>query len=100
MDLRFSFKKVMELEEIIGVLAGVFTTFAVLPQIGRAIKTREVKDVSPYMFVILCLGVGLWTYYGILKSDWPIIVTNGISLILNSVMLYILVTSKKDKSEK
>ena len=86
----------MEVEEIIGILAGVFTTVAVLPQIAKAIKTRKVKDVSPYMFVILCLGVGLWTYYGILKRDWPIIITNGISFILNGVMLYIVLTTKKE----
>ena len=40
----------MQEEEIIGIVAGVLTTFAVLPQIVRAVKTREVKDVSPYMF--------------------------------------------------
>lgn len=85
----------MELEEIIGILAGVFTTLAVLPQIFKAIKTREVKDVSPYMFVVLCLGVGLWTFYGILKTDWPIILTNGISFILNGIMLYIILISTK-----
>lgn len=85
----------MELEEIIGVLAGVFTTLAVLPQIFKAIKTREVKDVSPYMFVVLCVGVGLWTFYGILKIDWPIILTNGISFILNGIMLYIILSSAK-----
>lgn len=90
----------MELEEIIGVLAGVFTTIAVLPQIMRAIKTRKVKDVSPYMFIILCLGVGLWTVYGFLKWDWPIILTNGISFILNGVMLYIVLTSKHKEERK
>lgn len=84
----------MNFEEIIGILAGVFTTIAVTPQIVKAIKTRKVKDVSPYMFFILCLGVGLWTVYGILKLDWPIILTNGISFILNGIMLVILLTQK------
>lgn len=84
----------MTFEEIIGILAGVLTTVAVLPQIIKAIKTREVEDVSPYMFIILCCGVGLWTVYGILKEDWPIIVTNGISFILNSIMLYIVIGNK------
>ncbi|TDU40455.1 MtN3 and saliva related transmembrane protein [Gelidibacter sediminis] len=84
----------MTFEEIIGILAGVLTTVAVLPQIIKAIKTREVEDVSPYMFIILCCGVGLWTVYGILKEDWPIIVTNGISFVLNSIMLYIVIGNK------
>lgn len=83
----------MTLEEIIGIVAGVLTTVAVLPQIIKAIKTRAVEDVSPYMYIILCCGVGLWTVYGVLKMDWPIIVTNGISFILNGIMLYIVLRS-------
>lgn len=86
----------MEFEEIIGTLAGVFTTLGVLPQIIKAIKTKKVNDVSPMMFVVLCLGVGLWTVYGFLKMDWPIILTNGISFILNGFMLYIIITQKKE----
>lgn len=85
----------MELEEVIGIIAGVLTTLAVLPQIIKAVKTGKVKDVSPYMFLILCLGVGLWTVYGIMKIDWPIIVTNGISFVLNGTMLYIVIGSSK-----
>ena len=86
----------MELVEIIGIAAGVLTTVAVLPQIIKAVKTKKVADVSPFMFFILCLGVGLWTVYGGMKSDWPIILTNGISFILNGIMLYIILTQEKD----
>lgn len=89
----------MGLEEVIGVLAGVFTTLGVLPQIIKAVRTKKVKDVSPLMFVVLCIGVGLWTVYGILKMDWPIILTNGISFLLNAYMLLIIVTQKKDEGE-
>jgi len=85
----------METEEIIGIAAGIFTTIGVLPQIIKAIKSKKVDDVSPYMFVILCVGVGLWTVYGIMKVDGPIIITNGLSFVLNGIMLYIVVTQKK-----
>ena len=86
----------MELEPIIGALAGLFTTIAVLPQIIKALRTKKVEDVSPWMFVTLCLGVGLWTIYGFLKSDLPIILTNGISFILNSIMLYLAIAKKNN----
>lgn len=87
----------MDFEEIIGTLAGVFTTLGVLPQIIKAIRTKKVSDVNPLMFIVLCIGVGLWTVYGILKMDWPIIVTNGISFLLNACMLFIIITQKKDE---
>jgi len=86
----------MQTVEIIGSLAGLFTTIAVLPQIVKAIKTRRVEDVSIFMFAILCLGVGLWTVYGVIKDDLPIIITNGISFILNGIMLVIILNQPKD----
>jgi len=77
----------MSYVEIIGSLAGICTTVAVIPQIIKAFRTKEVDDVSPFFFVILLVGVGLWTYYGFLKNDWPLIVTNGVSFLLNGTML-------------
>lgn len=90
----------MNFDDIIGTAAGIFTTIGVLPQIIKALKTREVKDISPYMFIILCIGVGLWTVYGIIKVDWPIIITNGISFILNATMLSIIISQKKKPKVK
>ncbi|AFL82560.1 hypothetical protein Aeqsu_3125 [Aequorivita sublithincola DSM 14238] len=84
----------MQFEQIIGILAGLFTTLAVLPQIIKALKTKSVDDVSPIMFITLCIGLGLWTVYGFLKEDLPIIITNGISFILNSFMLILSITSR------
>lgn len=80
----------MEFKEVIGLLAGVFTTIAAVPQIIKAWNTKEVKDVSPWMFVVLILGVGLWTVYGVILQDYPIILTNGISTFLNATMLVLI----------
>jgi MtN3 and saliva related transmembrane protein len=80
----------MDWVNVIGVTAGVFTTAAVIPQIVKAWKTKEVKDVSLGMFVVLLTGVSLWTIYGFLKNDLAIILANGISVLLNAFLLYIL----------
>ncbi|QLE02852.1 SemiSWEET transporter [Galbibacter sp. BG1] len=80
---------------VIGWLAGIFVTIAVIPQILKAIKTGNVNDISPFFFIQLVIGVLLWVIYGIMKSDWPIIITNGVSLTLNSYMLIIYFTNKK-----
>lgn len=78
-------------EDILGLAAGICTTVAVIPQIKKAWKTKKVKDVSPGMFMILMTGVALWVVYGIIKNDLPIIATNGVSLALNSVMMYLMI---------
>lgn len=75
---------------VLGLVAGVCTTAAVVPQIWKAWKTKKVKDVSPGMFLVLITGLALWTVYGIIQNDLPIIITNGVALALNSLMLYLL----------
>jgi len=74
--------------EILGLVAGGFTTAAVVPQLWKTWKTKEVDDVSPGMFLVLLTGLALWLAYGIIKSDLPIIATNGTALALNSLMLF------------
>ncbi len=86
----------MTIETLIGILAGTFTTLAVVPQLIKSWRTKKVMDVSPIMFSILILGVGLWVVYGFLKEDIPIMVTNGISFVLNFSMLILMVLYKSE----
>jgi len=87
----------MKSVEVIGLIAGFCTVAAVIPQITKAIKTKEVNDVSPIMFSVLCVGVGLWVVYGVIKNDLAIILTNAISLMLNLMMLILVFFFKKEK---
>lgn len=80
----------MEWTDVLGLVAGICTTVAVVPQIKKAWQTKKVEDVSPGMFSILILGVFLWVIYGITQKDMPIIVTNGVSMALNGVMLFLM----------
>lgn len=88
----------MNLVDIIGILAGICTTVAVLPQIIKAWKTKEVKDVSKGMFAVLITGLALWVVYGLFKKDWPIIVTNAVSLGLNGFMMFLMIRYNKSKN--
>ncbi|MGY3213097.1 SemiSWEET family sugar transporter [Mucilaginibacter sp. HD30] len=77
----------MELIEIIGFTAGICTSAAAIPQVIKTVKTKQAKDISPVMFVIMLTGNCLWVYYGVDKSDLPIIVTNLITVVLDISML-------------
>lgn len=85
----------LEWTDYLGLLAGICTTVAVIPQIKKAWKTKKVEDVSPGMFIVLVIGVFLWVMYGITQNDLPIIATNGVSLALNSLMLYLMIRYRK-----
>ena len=70
-----------------GIAAGILTAAAMLPQVLKTLKTKDAKNVSPSMLIILICGVILWFFYGLLKNDLPIMLTNGFSALINIVML-------------
>ena len=67
---------------VLGLVAGGLTTFAMLPQLIKILKTKSTKDISLLLFIMAFLGVILWLVYGFLINDIPVIVGNGISLLL------------------
>jgi len=77
----------MDFIEILGLVAGIFTSSAVLPQLITTIKKKKASDVSTLMFVVMLTGNALWVYYGIDKKDIPIIATNVFTICLNVAML-------------
>jgi MtN3 and saliva related transmembrane protein len=81
--------------QTIGIIAGICTSSSIIPQIIKTVKTKTANDVSPFMFIILVLGTGLWAFYGVAKSDLPIIITNAFSFLLNIFMLILNFRYKK-----
>lgn len=76
-------------ETLVGIVAGIFTSTSVIPQLVKTIKERKAEDVSPFMFIILLTGTSIWTYYGVLKNDLPIIITNAFSSLVTIMMLFL-----------
>jgi MtN3 and saliva related transmembrane protein len=87
----------MQWQEIIGYLAGIFTSAAVIPQISKAWKTRQVDDISLITIGILICGLSLWVAYGFVKQAWPIVLTNGLSLVMNIFLFGLVIHSKHGK---
>jgi len=72
---------------ILGLLAGALTTISFIPQVMKTWKFKETKDISLLMYIIFFTGILLWFSYGILIDNTPIIVANGISLVLVFIVL-------------
>lgn len=77
------------IEQWVGISAGVLTAGSMIPQVVKIVKEKKATQVSVLMLLVLISGIGLWIWYGILKSDWPIIATNLFSLLINLVMLFL-----------
>jgi MtN3 and saliva related transmembrane protein len=71
----------------IGIIAGVFTTASLLPPLVKLIKDKKPEHVPKGMLIVLLMGLCFWIYYGLLNNDWPILVTNSVSLMQNVAML-------------
>lgn len=63
-----------------GIIAGIFSTGALLPQVIKSFSSRETKDLSFSMLVLMISGSLLWFSYGIRKKDKPIIIANAVIL--------------------
>ncbi len=79
---------------VIGITAGIFTACSLLPQLVKLVKEKKAEDISLAMLLVLFCGVGLWIYYGVLKKDIPIIVTNGFSLLVNIAIIFFSIKYK------
>jgi MtN3 and saliva related transmembrane protein len=84
----------MERTEIIGLIAGTCTSAALVPQVLTTIKKKQAQDVSVWMFMILLVGNTLWVYYGLAKSELPIIATNLFSWALDVVLIILKIKYK------
>lgn len=67
---------------LVGYVAGTLTTVSFVPQVARAWKLRETRDLSLAMLVLFGIGVLLWTLYGLWTGSLPIIAANVITFVL------------------
>jgi len=77
----------VEIITILGLLAGALTTISFIPQVMKTWKFKETKDISLLMYIIFFTGILLWFSYGVLIDNTPIIVANGVSLVLVFIVL-------------
>ncbi|HYG17955.1 MAG TPA: SemiSWEET transporter [Ohtaekwangia sp.] len=85
----------MDFVGIIGIVAGIFTALSLLPQLIKLIKNKKAEDISIIYLITLFCGLALWIYYGVLREDLPIILTNVVSIIINVLILILGIKYKK-----
>jgi MtN3 and saliva related transmembrane protein len=74
---------------VVGSLAAALTTGSFVPQLVRALRTKRMHDVSPYLMTLFASGTTLWITYGIFREDWVIIGANATGTSLNLALLYL-----------
>ena len=85
--------------QIVGLIAGICTSISLLPQLIKLLKNKKAEDISLFYLIILFIGLGLWIWYGVLRDDIPIMVTNGFSLIINGIIIVLGIKYKRAHKE-
>lgn len=73
--------------DLAGTLAAVMTTTSFIPQVIKTWRSQSAEDISLLMFLVFSLGVFCWLIYGIGLGSLPIIIANGITLLLAGSIL-------------
>ncbi|MCU0430407.1 MAG: SemiSWEET transporter [Cytophagaceae bacterium] len=90
----------MSTTEILGYIAATCTTVAFLPQVLLIYKTRNTESISLLMFVIFTFGLALWGVYGILIHSVPVMVANGITILLAGYILIMKIRSLRSQKHE
>ncbi len=73
----------LQTETIIGLIASSAIAASLIPQLIKIVREKKAEDVSLLMLAILLVGLSCWVWYGILKNDWIIIISNSFSVLFN-----------------
>lgn len=88
-------------ENILGIIAGILTSVSMIPQLVKVLKEKNAEDLSWTMILVLISGLSLWVWYGFLKDELPIILSNAFAVIVNVILLICcMIYKKKHKEQK
>ncbi|ACD94979.1 SemiSWEET family sugar transporter [Trichlorobacter lovleyi] len=85
---------------LIGLIAGLLTSVAALPQVIKTWRSRHARDLSIWQPLLLSAGVALWLIYGMLIGDTPLILANITPLICNLLLTAMKVRFKGNDPEQ
>ena len=74
--------------EILGLFAGAFVTFSLLPQVYRVFKLRSAREISIYFTILMLVGLFLWLAYGVVLGLISVIIWNAVGACISSTLLY------------
>ena len=73
----------LQRSELVGLVAGLGTTFAAVPDLVAMYKRRSSVGMNPRMAAISGAFQILWVYYGLLIRSRPVVAWNAIAVLIN-----------------
>jgi MtN3 and saliva related transmembrane protein len=73
--------------EAVGMTGAVLTTVCWVPQALQIIRSRETRAISLGGTLTFAIGIAFWLIYGLALWDWPLILSNIVTLALASLIV-------------
>ncbi|MGB5924848.1 MAG: SemiSWEET family transporter [Dehalococcoidia bacterium] len=78
----------MSAQEVLGYIAGVFVTVALVPQVAKIFRLKSAAEISLPFTILLLVGLLCWLGYGILFQLLPVIFCNAVGASLVATLLF------------
>lgn len=82
----------MDATLIVGYLASICSVASFIPQAWKVVKTGDTSALSVYCLTVT--GFALWTVFGFMRGELPIILTNAICFCLSAFILFRKLTDR------
>jgi MtN3 and saliva related transmembrane protein len=89
----------MNAADLTGYAAAVCSTVSFAPQAWKILRTQDASAISVRMYAVTVIGFGLWTAYGVMLNQWPIIATNSICFLLAGFILVMKLVSRRTRRQ-
>jgi MtN3 and saliva related transmembrane protein len=87
----------MDWVTIVGLAAAAASTVSFSPQAWKIIRSRDTEGISAVSFAITTAAFALWLAYGVMLERLPLILSNGLCLLLSSFILLMTLLPQRDK---
>ncbi len=82
---------------LIGYAAATFSMVSFAPQAWKVIRSGDTESISFLTYLVTVAGFALWLAFGLLKSEWPLVVSNSVCFVLSALILTMKVLPQKQK---
>ena len=83
--------------ETIGYIAGFVTGIAFVPQVYKVYKSpHKTKELSLFTTILYLVGMIFWVTYGVMLTEYPIVLSCGFSGICNLYLLIKILTRPRN----
>jgi MtN3 and saliva related transmembrane protein len=84
----------------LGLAAGLCTSFSFVPQVLKAWREGDTGAISKRMYMASLIAYGLWIVHGLMIISVPVILFNGVNVVLAGLILAMKLRGLKSAEER